>query len=206
MGLHHVRDRDGKPISRGSKNLAGIRRYVSKGHRIKVIALDRIGQTGLEGKLCILFENGCSYETNFASFAVLCGWVGRWVSAYGSPLRVEGQDAGLVERGNPYLKGEKKMITVAERFRLEQAQRELGQTADEVSESLKRLGIKGLQREGHKCPLACYFRSLVPGLDIGVGFHSIFVDDEFIGPLTDACNAFRFRYDGGSYPELNAKG
>ena len=59
-----IRDRDGNVISK-SRNLAGIRRYVG-GHTpplIKVLDVSEIGDE--EGKLCILFENGCSFETNF---------------------------------------------------------------------------------------------------------------------------------------------
>ena len=65
-----IRDRDGNVISK-SRNLAGIRRYVG-GHTpplIKVLDVSEIGDK--EGKLCILFENGCSFETNFASYSVL---------------------------------------------------------------------------------------------------------------------------------------
>jgi hypothetical protein len=95
-----VRDRDGKVISK-SRNLAGIRRYVGEPVRpsIKVIDVSQIGDG--EGKLCILFENGCSFETNFASYPVLKDFVKRWRNVYGSPLSVNGQPAGVVSSHNP---------------------------------------------------------------------------------------------------------
>jgi len=90
-----IRDRDGNVIQR-SANLAGIRRYVG-GLRppiIKVLDISRIGDH--EGKLSILFENGASYETNFASFAGLCDFVGRWRNVHGAPLTVNGEPMGAV--------------------------------------------------------------------------------------------------------------
>ena len=95
-----IRDRDGNVISK-SRNLAGIRRYVG-GHTpplIKVLDVSEIGDE--EGKLCILFENGCSFETNFASYSVLKGFVNRWRNVHGSPLTVNGQPAGAVSTHNP---------------------------------------------------------------------------------------------------------
>jgi hypothetical protein len=95
-----IRDRDGNVISK-SRNLAGIRRYVG-GHTaplIKVLDISEIGAG--EGKLCILFENRCSFETNFCSYSVLKGFVRRWRNIYGSPLTVNGQPAGIVSALNP---------------------------------------------------------------------------------------------------------
>jgi hypothetical protein len=95
-----VRDRDGNVISK-SRNLAGIRRYVG-GHTpplIKVLDVSEIGDG--EGKLSILFENGCSFETNFASYSVLQGFVRRWRNVHGAPLTVNGQPAGVVSNRNP---------------------------------------------------------------------------------------------------------
>ena len=95
-----VRDRDGNVINK-SRNLAGIRRYVG-GHTpplIKVLDVSEIGDG--EGKLCILFENGCSFETNFSSYSVLKGFVRRWRNVYGAPLTVNGQPAGVVSSHNP---------------------------------------------------------------------------------------------------------
>lgn len=90
--MNVIRDRNGNIIQR-SQNLAGIRRYVGK-HAVKVLSI-----TGLQyeaGKLCILFENGASYETNFASFDVLRDFVARWRNVYGAPLIVNGVACGVV--------------------------------------------------------------------------------------------------------------
>ena len=95
-----IRDRDGNVISQ-SRNLAGIRRYVG-GHTpplIKVLDISEIGAG--EGKLCILFENECSFETNFASYSVLKSFVSRWRNVHGAPLTVNGQPAGVVSTSNP---------------------------------------------------------------------------------------------------------
>ena len=95
-----IRDRDGKVISE-FRNLAGIRRYVG-GHTpplIKVLDVSEIAHS--EGKLCILFANGCSFETNFASYSVLKGFVNRWRNVHGSPLTVNGQPAEVVSNRNP---------------------------------------------------------------------------------------------------------
>ena len=95
-----IRDRDGNVISK-SRNLAGIRRYVS-GHippLIKVLDVSEIGDR--EGKLCILFESECSFETNFCSYSVLKGFVRRWRNVHGAPLTVNGQPAGRVSIHNP---------------------------------------------------------------------------------------------------------
>jgi hypothetical protein len=95
-----IRDRDGNVISK-SRNLAGIRRYVG-GHippLIKVLDVSEIGD--MEGKLCILFESGCSFETNLASYSILKGFVSRWRNVHGAPLTINGQPAGVVSSRNP---------------------------------------------------------------------------------------------------------
>jgi hypothetical protein len=95
-----IRDRDGHVISK-SRNLAGIRRYVG-GHTpplIKILDVSEIGDK--EGKLCVFFENGYSFETNFASYSVLKAFVSRWRNVYGAPITVNGQPAGVVSARNP---------------------------------------------------------------------------------------------------------
>lgn len=94
-----ILDKDGKPIQR-SKNLRGIRQYVGR-NIIKVLAIDRTANG--EGELSILFENGCSFETNFADFHVLAAWVQRWRNAWGAPLRINGRYCGIVGFSNPHL-------------------------------------------------------------------------------------------------------
>ena len=95
-----IRDRDGNVIGK-SRNLAGIRRYVG-GHTpplIKILDVSEIAHK--EGKLCILFESGCCFETNFASYSILKGFVSRWRNVHGAPLTVNGQPAGRVSSHNP---------------------------------------------------------------------------------------------------------
>jgi hypothetical protein len=100
-----IRDRHGNPIHR-SRNLAGIRRYVAGCTRyqhnqiIKTLAIDAIGM-GWEGKLSIVFDDGSSYETNFASYFVLLGFVKRWRNVRGAPLVVNGQSWGTVRPDHP---------------------------------------------------------------------------------------------------------
>lgn len=106
-----IRDAQGNIIQR-SRNLAGIRRYVSN-HAIAVIAIDRIGEIHKhptsgrvysEGKLMILFRDRSSYETNFSCFSVLANIVRNWRNVYGAPIRVMGTNTGTVSYSNPTLK------------------------------------------------------------------------------------------------------
>lgn len=94
-----IRDVDGN-IVKQSHNLRGIREYVST-HLISTLSIERIAHG--EGKLCILFDDGESYETNFADFAVLRDFVRRWRNVYGAPLLVDGVNAGKVDYRNSQL-------------------------------------------------------------------------------------------------------
>lgn len=84
-----IRDADGNVIQR-SKNLAGIRRYVGslRPPIIKTLDMSEIGDE--EGKLSILFENGNTFETNFASFKVMKEFVYRWRNIWGAPFSING--------------------------------------------------------------------------------------------------------------------
>lgn len=97
-----IRDKDGNVI-RQSRNLAGIRRYVGgyTAPLIETMDVSRLADDG--GKLCMLFSNGASYETNFASFVVLCLMVRNWRNVYGAPLSINGVDAGKVGYKNERL-------------------------------------------------------------------------------------------------------
>lgn len=95
-----IRDRGGNVIRR-SRNLRGIREHVS-GRLVKGLSVDRIGAH--EGRLCVLCEDGTSYETTFASFGVLVDFVRRWRNVYGAPLYTGGRPAGLVAYDNPALR------------------------------------------------------------------------------------------------------
>lgn len=96
-----IRDANGKVIQR-SRNLRGIREYVGKtSSPISCIEINRIGEH--EGKLSILFCDGVSFETNFASFNILKDFVRRWRNTYGAPLRVNGYASASVNFNNPRL-------------------------------------------------------------------------------------------------------
>ena len=87
-----IRDRDGNVIGR-SRNLRGIRSYVSN-HIITTLAIDELPHG--EGKLCILFDNETSFETNFASYTALQDFVRKWRNVYGAPLVINGFPVGKV--------------------------------------------------------------------------------------------------------------
>jgi len=82
-----IRDKDGRVIQR-SRNLAGIRRYVSN-HLIHTLYIDHIGEW--EGKLCILFDDGASFESNFSSYEVLYDFVNRWKNVKGCLTVINGE-------------------------------------------------------------------------------------------------------------------
>jgi len=99
-----VKNADGEVVQR-SRNLAGIRQYVAGKHGLyrPIERLSIIERDGGAGRLYIQFENGCTYETDFASWAVLKQWVRRWRNVYGSPLLVNGVYSGTVSSDNPAL-------------------------------------------------------------------------------------------------------
>ena len=95
--METIRDRDGNAVQR-SRNLAGIRRYVST-HIIERLAVD-MTSNGC-GMLSILFDNGCSFQTSFADYSGLTDLVRRWRNVLGSPLLVNGWPAGEVSKDCP---------------------------------------------------------------------------------------------------------
>lgn len=94
-----IYDEFGNPIKR-SKNLRGIREYVSK-NSLFVISIDHL-KSG-EGNLWILFDDGSFYQTKFADFSVLKNFVRRWKNVYGTPLLINGIDVGEVSYDNVML-------------------------------------------------------------------------------------------------------
>jgi hypothetical protein len=84
-----IRDKDGNVIQT-SKNLAGIRRYVRK-HLIKIIQMDKLRDGS--GMLSILFRDGASFQTPFASYSVLKAVVARWRNVRGAKVVTFGEDA-----------------------------------------------------------------------------------------------------------------
>lgn len=93
-----ILDKNGKVIQT-SHNLAGIRKYVSN-HLIKWLDICPIGENGSEGQLSILFDDGASFQTNFADFGVLKNFVRNWRNVYGAVLTIGGIDCGTIEYDN----------------------------------------------------------------------------------------------------------
>lgn len=89
-----IRDQHGAPI-RTSRNLRGILTH-ARTRIIKRITADPLPNH--EGKLCVLFEGGDNYETNFASYEVLLGWLVSRRSWYGAPLTVNGCEVGELNK------------------------------------------------------------------------------------------------------------
>jgi hypothetical protein len=95
-----------------SRNLAGIRRLVSK-KLIKELEIGRkevmLGEgspkseVASDGVLRILFDDGTRYATDFASYTVLKNFVRQWRNVYGAPLLVEGKARGKVDYKNEAL-------------------------------------------------------------------------------------------------------
>lgn len=97
--METIYDRHGEPLHT-SKNLAGIRRYVSN-NIVSVIELIPLGKSG--ALLSMHFDDGAFYTTQFASYSVLLDFVRKWRNVYGAALIVDGLQAGKVESKNPYL-------------------------------------------------------------------------------------------------------
>jgi hypothetical protein len=95
-----IRDRDGSIIGR-SRNLAGIRKYVGgrSAPIIKILDVSHVGQW--DGMLSIMFEDGTSFQTEFASYSVMVDFVRRWRNVHGAPLTIDGASAGVVSKTNP---------------------------------------------------------------------------------------------------------
>lgn len=88
----YVYNSDGQVIQK-SKNLQGIRRYVQN-HTIALLSIAKV--EGGKGFLYIRFEDDSRFGKEFESFKVLCEWVARWRSVYGSPLEIDGTSYGAV--------------------------------------------------------------------------------------------------------------
>lgn len=90
--MHVIRNKNGEIVN-SSRNMRGIRRVVGK-QLVKSVAIDHLPAD--EGKLCILFDNGDSYETNFASFEVLKHCLRNWRNLYGALLTIDGNRASPI--------------------------------------------------------------------------------------------------------------
>ena len=97
--MNIIRNSDGSVLQQ-SRNLSGIRRYVSN-HSIKVLAVDEIEHGA--GKLSILFNDGSSFEVNFGNYDTLLLFISRWRNVYGASLLVNGVDSGVITKNHPAL-------------------------------------------------------------------------------------------------------
>lgn len=96
----------------------------------------------------------------------------------------------------------------------------LGDTADEVAESLRKQGVKGLKRKSTQCPVVngiytgpCQDK-VWPGLRIGAGFRredgswhyvATYNDDQIMDTeLPQPVMNFIGEFDAGKYPDLEA--
>jgi hypothetical protein len=90
---HPIFSRTGDVVA-VSKNLAGIRRYVA-GRLIAFVDVSHAREDGRDGFgsgwLTIQFEDGAFFQTRWASYAVLCGFLRRWRNVHGSPLYFDGE-------------------------------------------------------------------------------------------------------------------
>lgn len=68
-----IRNHNGD-IIQTSRNLRGIREYAGK-HAAAKVSCSKLANGG---RLCILFDNRSSFETDFASYDILVGFVKRW--------------------------------------------------------------------------------------------------------------------------------
>jgi hypothetical protein len=86
-----------------SRNLAGIRRYVS-GHAIAELHIAYRAGHALTGWLYIVFTNGSHFQTTFASYSVLADFVRRWRNVYGAELWIGGHKSNTpISAGHPSL-------------------------------------------------------------------------------------------------------
>lgn len=94
----------------------------------------------------------------------------------------------------------------------------LGNTADEVAESLRRQGIKGIKASTCKCPILNAIYTAIPdywsGLRIVNGskygdhwsYYASLDDDQICDPtLPQPVMDFIGKFDEGGYPDLEAK-
>lgn len=92
--------------TREHTNLAAIRRYVGK-HPPDTIELTEnltpLADVDWSGKLLLRFDDGKMYVAEFASFAIMLGWVRRWRNVYGRPLYINGVTIGAVSFEHPEL-------------------------------------------------------------------------------------------------------
>lgn len=96
---HYLYDEQGRVV-RKSRNLRGIREYVSRMpvSHVMIQELDR-GEGGIK----VMFQNNWYWTGRFACFGVLKWALRNWRNLYGAPLTVNGQPGGLVGYRNAAL-------------------------------------------------------------------------------------------------------
>lgn len=77
----------------------------------------------------------------------------------------------------------------------------LGNTPDEIAESLSVKQIKGSKREPHSCPIAQYLRGQYPRAKISVCHDMVRLDDVVMSPPKPVRD-FIHGFDMGDYPNL----
>lgn len=99
--MEYIYNQNGEVI-RKSSNLRGIREHCSK--NIAEVVEIASGYTGI-GTLFIRFKNGDVYWTVFSSYDILTYTLSNWRNLYGTPLKVNGELAGVVGRDSICLRG-----------------------------------------------------------------------------------------------------
>lgn len=90
----------------------------------------------------------------------------------------------------------------AAELRAEELLATLGDTEDAVAEHLRTLGIRGVPREGKKCPIYNFLcANGVPVYRVDSSY--IDFDDGWLDSPTAVCD-FIDAFDGGAFPELEA--
>lgn len=85
--------------------------------------------------------------------------------------------------------------------------RPLGNSCDEIAQSLQRLGITGRRHDGYNCPIAKYFRTHrypATSATLPSGLYNS-IDGSIHGWWPAAVVNFIFQFDRGAYPELVEK-
>jgi hypothetical protein len=80
----YVKAPNGKILNR-SRNLAGIRRYVSKD---PITTIELHHRPDSKGVLKLTLYSGATFETDFQSYQVMKDFVTRWRNAHGVPVKV----------------------------------------------------------------------------------------------------------------------
>lgn len=95
-GPSYLYDENGREVSK-SRNLAGIRRYVSR-RQVQAVHIQKLEHG--EGGIRIEFVNGWYWLGRFADYGVLKWTLRNWKNIQMAPLVVDGNPSGLVSYHN----------------------------------------------------------------------------------------------------------